>query len=184
MRPLSFFLLITATALWAESPLLQTGQTKCYDPVTHTEIACAGTGQDGDYQAGAAHDYSRDIATGVVTDYATQLQWQDSYEDGIPQIPWDDAVQFCQELTLDGGGWRMPTLAELRGLLHFGATPPLIDSNIFVNTDDGTYWSSDDPADNPATVSFSYGDINIFYTSKDVYYINIRCVRTYDGGAG
>ena len=47
-----------------------TGQTTCYDPSSGLVIACPGTGQDGDIQAGAALHY-KDNGNGTVTDQNT-----------------------------------------------------------------------------------------------------------------
>jgi hypothetical protein len=48
-----------------------TGQTTCYDS-TGNVIACAGTGQDGDIQAGTTLRY-RDNRNGTITDKNTGL---------------------------------------------------------------------------------------------------------------
>jgi hypothetical protein len=51
--------------------LPKTGQAKCYN-TAGTEIACAGTGQDGDIQAGAAWSNPRFTVSGdCVTDNLT-----------------------------------------------------------------------------------------------------------------
>jgi hypothetical protein len=57
-----------------------TGQTTCYDSAG-TVIACAGTGQDGDIQAGATLRY-QDNGDGTVTDKNTGLVWEKKSDDG------------------------------------------------------------------------------------------------------
>jgi hypothetical protein len=71
-----------------------TGQTTCYDSAG-TVIACAGTGQDGDIQAGATLRY-RDNGNGTVTDENTRLVWEKQSDDsGIHDMDnvytWDEA---------------------------------------------------------------------------------------------
>ncbi len=46
-----FLIFMTTIALAGTIDLPQTGQTKCYD-TAGVEIACAGTGQDGEIRAG------------------------------------------------------------------------------------------------------------------------------------
>jgi hypothetical protein len=56
--------------------LPETGQTTCYDTEGDV-IPCAGTGQDGDIQAGVAwpDPRFRDNGDGTVTDNLTGLMW-------------------------------------------------------------------------------------------------------------
>jgi len=52
-----------------------------------------------------------DRGTGVIYDTATKLDWEQS-----PKTAWvnyADAYAYINALTLDGGGWRMPTMNEL-----------------------------------------------------------------------
>ena len=57
-----------------------TGQTTCWNSAG-TGIACAGTGQDGDIQAGATLRY-RDNGNGTITDLNTLLTWEKKSDDG------------------------------------------------------------------------------------------------------
>ena len=36
------------------------------------------------------------------------------YEEDLGTMCWEDAVTACHALTVDGGGWRLPTILELR----------------------------------------------------------------------
>ena len=54
--------------------ILKTGQTQCWDSAG-TEIVCAGTGQDGEFQKGTAQSYA-DNGDGTITDRATGLVWE------------------------------------------------------------------------------------------------------------
>jgi hypothetical protein len=58
------------------------------------------------------------LASGVVRDTKTGLDW---YAGPDKNTGWDDAKQWITQLWIDGGGWRMPTLEELKGLYQKGA---------------------------------------------------------------
>ena len=51
-------------------------------------------------------------ADGVITDSQTGLQWHV----GPNYVGWDEARSYCRDLSVAGGGWRMPTMDELRGV--------------------------------------------------------------------
>src|SRR5208282_1564290 len=50
---------------------------------------------------------------GVITDTRTGLEW--APDPGRP-MTWEQAILYAQSLALAGGGWRLPTMAELQGL--------------------------------------------------------------------
>jgi len=52
-------------------------------------------------------------SSGVVTDNNTKLQWQDSYSNGIEKASWLGAINYCKNLKLDGGGWKLPNRNEI-----------------------------------------------------------------------
>jgi hypothetical protein len=85
----------TAEAACPAGKFPATGQTTCYDS-SGTVIACPGTGQDGDIQAGAALRY-RDNRDGTVTDQNTRLEWEKKSDDGTihdkdTTYTWDNAL--------------------------------------------------------------------------------------------
>jgi hypothetical protein len=59
-------------------------------------------------------------STGIVSDSKTGLEWKVGPD---KDTNWDQARAWVQNLKLDGGGWRMPTLDELKGLYIKGASP-------------------------------------------------------------
>lgn len=113
--------------------LPQTGQTVCYDesgPLTNTgaEIPCAGTGQDGDKQAGKPWPVPRytDNNNGSVTDNLTGLIWLKNAT--CLWTTWQDAIDKSKALKGDGsqcdltdgsvaGQWRLPNRKEMLSLL-------------------------------------------------------------------
>lgn len=64
------------------------------------------------------------VDPGVVwTDASSGLSWQTpSKDDSRNWFFWQDAVDYCQALDLEGAGWRLPSLGELRSLIRGCAT--------------------------------------------------------------
>tara|TARA_B110000116_G_scaffold267996_1_gene281276 strand:+ start:1272 stop:2159 length:888 start_codon:yes stop_codon:yes gene_type:complete len=56
--------------------------------------------------------------------------------------------------------WRLPSLSELNGLIHYGKTMPAINTQFFPNTQSQYYWSSTPDAGNTGSawaVNFQFG---------------------------
>ena len=128
----------------------------------------------------------------MVTDHITGLEWQDDSEAGTVTKPWvtqanydagnyddtsgDTATTYCADLTLDGGGWRVPSRVELRSIAEYGHYNPAINP-AFVNVASNYYWSSTTGAS--YTYNAWYVDFNGGYQNdydKNSYYY-VRCVR-------
>ena len=104
--------------------LPKTGQTKCYN-TSGVEITCAGTGQDGDIQAGIAWPSSRftDHADGAVTDNLAGLMWTKDANPGLDYGSWQQALDYVAGMNagiypnFGYTDWRFPNKKELRSLL-------------------------------------------------------------------
>lgn len=150
----------------------RTGQTKCYNTTTRTEIACTGTGQDGDTLAGISWPNSRFSSNGdqTITDKLTGLIWtKDAYlmktrdplfgiefdGAGIPKnlsgdVTWKDALEYINKLNTENylgyNDWRLPNSNELESLNHMGQSslPTWLMSQGFINVQPNyhNYWSS------------------------------------------
>jgi hypothetical protein len=70
---------------------------------------------------------------GVISDSATGLEW---YAGPDQDTSWYQAKAWTENLTVAGGGWRMPTVAELEAIYQKGAAPNNMDP-IFQPT---SYW--------------------------------------------
>jgi len=148
------------------STLKKTGQTTSYY-----------AGDDGDLQMGVTPSYSR--ANEVVTDNITGLQWQDNTEARTVTKTWDEAKNYCNALSLDGGGWRLPSMQELQSIVVDGSYDPSIDTTAFVNyyTTSYRYWSSTTHAVSTGyawIVYFGHGSTDSYYKTRTSH---VRCVR-------
>jgi hypothetical protein len=61
---------------------------------------------------------------GVITDSVTGLDW---YVGPNQDNNWHQAKAWTENLTVAGGGWRMPAVAELKALYQKGAAPNNMD---------------------------------------------------------
>ncbi len=151
------------------SQILATGQTKCYDGGGVT--ACDQPdfpGQDGYYRFGCSMgDRFVDNKDGTVTDTCTGFMWQQSTADinkdgGITEedvLPWQIALQYCDELLLCNDGtwttnkseaanhdgikyddWRLPNVRELLSIVDYGRCYPALQP-VF-STILGDFWTS------------------------------------------
>ena len=112
---------------------------------------------------------------GTVIDLATGLTWQRQDDDNTRN--WNEAISYCQGLTLAGGGWRLPTIKELASIADYRVYNSAIDEDAFPGTDWAAYWSATADAQDSLSawyVPFSYG--YVFGASKTSIY-TVRCVR-------
>jgi hypothetical protein len=136
--------------------LPQTGQTKCYD-TSGIEIPCAGTGQDGDIQAGTDWPSPRfvDYGNGTVTDDLTGLMWTKNANLPGDVKTWQQALDYVKGMnqnTYPNFGytdWRLPNRKELYSLTDFSRYNPALPSGHPFTNVLGGYWSSTTYAYNP-----------------------------------
>lgn len=127
----SMFLWPVRGGLGGAARLPRTGQTGCWDSVGNA-IICAGTGQDGELQAGVAWPTPRftDNGNETVTDNLTQLVWTKNGLDYGPAAcgpaesrSWQAALNYVKCLNSIGylgqNDWRLPNPNELRSLLNY-----------------------------------------------------------------
>ena len=162
----------------------KTGQTLCYDVAGGT-IACAGTGQDGQYQAGidpvvaptccgTTNAYNTPAWTGVrftdngdgtVTDNLTALIWlKNANCYGPPN--WATALSNANTLAngscglSDGstaGQWRLPNVNELHSLIDLTQSNPALPAgHPFTGVRSSFYWTSTPVADSTSYAWFVF----------------------------
>ncbi len=118
-------------------------------------------------------DITKD-ANGVATDSLTRLEWQD--DEVGSEMKWGEAINHCDSLILDGSGWRLPNINELKSIVDRSKVDPAI-ANGFQNNISSYYWSSSTYVKSKGvawTVGF-YG-CDVVDRSKDGNRY-VRCVR-------
>jgi len=144
---LSFlFVFLTSNAFAGTVNLPQTGQTTCYD-TAGSVIPCAGTGQDGEIQAGVAWPEPRFIDNGndTMTDNLTGLMWAKNGNLYNENMIWYQALIYCDNLTIGGyTDWRLSNVNELESLINTNEADNAIWLNTqgFTNVQASNYWSS------------------------------------------
>jgi hypothetical protein len=140
-------------------PVPRTGISRCWS-TTGAEVSCDGSGQDGEWTAGASWPEPRfeDNDDGTVTDRLTKLVWlRDA--DRFGEVTWLDALRLCRELSAGGelddgsaaGDWRLPNIKELLSLVSYGgAAPALPSGHPFQRVRNAIYWTSTSLASAPA----------------------------------
>jgi hypothetical protein len=154
-------------------PALHTGQVTCHDAAGR-EIACAGSGQDAEWQRGLAWLKPRFVVQGdSVQDRLTGIAWcRDANLAEFP-LTWCEALEFVAGLNRRHAfgftDWRLPNRRELRSLIsHQTRRPALVEGHPFQNVFAGWYWSSTSAAISPSHAW--YVDLDggrMFYGGKD-----------------
>ncbi len=134
-----------------EQGLPKTGQTTVY-----TE------NDDGDSGVGIELSYT-DNGNETITDNATGLVWQKSGSHN--PAGWPEAISYCNNLSLAGGGWRLPNIKELQSIIDFGRVSPATNP-LFTSTQNGFYWSSTTVMGNQNNAWILYflnGDLSVYF---------------------
>ncbi len=127
-------------------PIVDTGQTDCYDTTSAIPCGDALAGQDAQY-TGYETRYT-DNGDGTVTDEVTGLMWQ---QDPGAKKTWSVANASASTFVLAGRhDWRLPTVKELYSLILFDGTDP--SSCMMSGSCESIPFMDDD------VFAFSYGD--------------------------
>jgi len=126
-----------------------------------------------DETADGAPEHTFDAS--VVRDARTQLTWQ-RFPDSETRTQ-SDALQYCDMLELDGGGWRLPTMKELLTIVDATRRSPAIIVRSFPFTPLARFWTSSTFAASQGDayqVDFDIGAV-IWTSVMDEHFV--RCVR-------
>lgn len=135
--------------------LPKTGQTICHNS-EGKQIACLGTGQDGDLQKGVAWpsprftnlDGTTPVKGAVVVDQLTGLTWARDANLAYVAKTWQQALDYIASLNAGAGAfgyndWRMPNINEISSLMDISRTGlALPDGHPFSRVQPKYYWSS------------------------------------------
>jgi len=175
-----------------------TGQTTCWNS-SGSVIPCAGTGHDGNIQAGATLAY-QDNGDGTITDLNTGLTWEKKSDDGSindkdTTRTWSNAFAAHVAGLNSGGGfaghidWRVPNVKELQSIVNYENSYPAVSAAFNNNCTPGCtvltcsctvsnfYWSSTTNENNPNNawnVNFNDGNVNANNKTNNNY---VRAVR-------
>ena len=126
-------------------------------------------------RAAAPVGHFTDNGDGTVRDNLTGLVWQQGFSPAAQTQA--ASVTYCTTVALAGGGWRLPTILELRSIVDESVSSPSIDQVFFPGTPVEGAWSS-----SPLAGSSSLGWYVYFPDGVASYYDNLhnyraRCVR-------
>ena len=113
------------------------------------------------------------VGANSVTDLDTGLVWTRAIEPATDTL--SGATAYCAGLTTDGGGWRLPEIAELETIIDPSADAPAIDAGAFPGTPPAVFWSSSSyNAFAVMVIDFTAGNI---VNADPSTMSNARCVR-------
>ena len=113
---------------------VRTGQTTCWSEAG-ASIPCAGTGQDGEIQAGMAPPFYLDLGVGTIFDTRSGLTWEKQSDDGSIHdfdntYTWADGFAKIAALnTTRFAGyddWRVPNVNEMHTIISYVNTSPAV----------------------------------------------------------
>lgn len=109
----------------------------------------------------------------TVYDTSTKLTWQRTVDANSYSQP--NAVTFCTNLALSGGGWRLPKASELVTLADITLFNPAIDRTAFPSTPGLATWTASPSSSGRAFfVNFYSGAAGDDVTTS---LMRVRCVR-------
>ncbi|WP_167481997.1 DUF1566 domain-containing protein [Leptospira andrefontaineae] len=132
------------------------------------------------------------LGNGTVRDVSSGLVWQQcsaglsssssACDTGSAvKYNWDNAMNYCANLTLASRSWRLPNITELNSLVDRSFSGAYaIDQSLFPNTKNSYYWTSTSYAPSPGnawTVFFQNGNTTPFSAKTSVLGY-VRCVAT------
>lgn len=122
-------------------------------------------------------DFTRDANTEIVTDNSRGLEWQDDLSAYTKGAPWEEAIEYCEALTLDGTGWRLPNYNELYSLIDRSRDPAIDSAFLHVGTRN-YYFTSTSYANNPLGAWQLYFKAGLSRVNFKTGFYHVRCVRT------
>jgi hypothetical protein len=112
---------------------------------------------------------------GTVGSTCCGLTWQQTSDE--TSRTWEEAKSYCAGLSIAGGGFRLPTFAELHSLVKIGQGAAAIDGTAFPNTAAQPFWTTSTEnasLDWAWAVNFASGSV---YEQRMSSRLRVRCVR-------
>lgn len=116
-----------------------------------------------------------EVTAGTAKDTKTGLVWQIAHSAPMVRA---DAAAYCQSLTTNGTGWRVPSGRELLSLTDLSGGPIAIDAKTFPTATAERYWTTNEiPSDQFGRVHVvDFRDGSLVLGSKNATG-RVRCVR-------
>lgn len=90
------------------------------------------------------------------------------------KFSYEGAVEMCQNLSLGGRNWRLPSLEEMYSIVDYSFSRPTVDMKFFGSVMQRYYWTSDTLNDAEAyVVGFKLGSVATVPKKEEAY---VRCV--------
>lgn len=152
------------------SLLPATGQERCHDSLAR-EIACAGTGQDGEVRSGTPWPTPRfERRREAVLDRLTGLVWAARADAAGGLATWEQALALAGGL--GDGRWRLPNINELESLVDAGQSRPALPAGHPFTAVGEAYWSSTSSA-------FENNWAHALYLHKGAVGVGIKSAREF-----
>lgn len=127
------------------------------------------------YVAAEAPPNRYQSADGTVRDVRTKLTWQQAVD--VHTFGAREAESYCEKLGLAGGGWRLPSRAELLTIVDPSEKESKVDRRAFPETPSTWFWTSTvflDESSAGWAVNFEDGGSDYFGIGRG---LRVRCVR-------
>lgn len=90
------------------------------------------------------------------------------------KFSYEGAVEMCQNLSMGGRNWRLPSLEEMYSIVDYSFSRPTVDMKFFGSVMQRYYWTSDTLNDAEAyVVGFKLGSVATVPKKEEAY---VRCV--------
>jgi hypothetical protein len=143
-------------------------------------VICVRGGKDNNSFVISGNRYIRDNDKEVVVDNVTNLMWQDNNETLTNSKTWENAIDYCENLTLGGyDDWYLPNINQLHSITKEFRHQPSINP-VFNYSSLSHYWSSTTMVSNTSyawSVEFEDCVTSDRQNKKKTTKLLVRCVR-------
>ncbi|MCB9626505.1 MAG: DUF1566 domain-containing protein [Sandaracinaceae bacterium] len=127
------------------------------------------------YRVDVGPDAVSGSADDTVVDALTGLEWQRTAS--TTNESWSDAATTCADLTIGGGGWRLPEQVELESVIDVRGQSPAIDTTAFPGTPAARFWSASPFVGAAGEIWFTNFANGFTDTATAATTMWVRCVR-------
>lgn len=113
----------------------------------------------------------------IIIQDSHKIIWQDIEKiSQNKQMSFDEAKNYCQDMSLLSKEWRLPTLDELYSIIDHYASSPSADKDIFRNFVYKFYWTNDSVDEKAYVVGFKVGSVGLIPKEQKSF---VRCVSSF-----